>query len=147
MLTAVHLETLTGTRGRPDDFALQAAWLIHTELKHQKQPRPCVLEDYVEDMHGRTIVTAILADEKVIATGSLMTWRTAHERLIIDVVTHPEHRRDGLGTQVLTELESIAAQQRAAHVVLRPVPSAIPFYDELGYIPDPSLPDYFKKIL
>lgn len=60
--------------------------------------------------------------------------------IVEDVVIDENHRRKGIGTALMREMESIAAQRDCAYIMLltdADRPEAQRFYESLGYKTDP----------
>jgi GNAT superfamily N-acetyltransferase len=67
------------------------------------------------------------------AVGRLGVQRTASQILLIDIALLPEHRRLGIGSQVLQALQA-EAQQTGQTISLHADREAAPFYQRLGFV-------------
>lgn len=65
---------------------------------------------------------------------------------IITIDVHPDHRRQGLATALMTELEARSNQKGARRIYLQVSPSnqpALRLYQKWGYLIKATLPDYY----
>ena len=69
------------------------------------------------------------------AVGFLLSWHVADELHVLDVVTHVEHRRRGIGRALMDAAIAFAREARCAHVLLevRRSNPAIHLYRACGF--------------
>jgi ribosomal-protein-alanine N-acetyltransferase len=73
-------------------------------------------------------------DERAI--GAFVAWVVADEVHVLDVATHPDRRRQGVGRALVNELLALARRQRALHMYLevrRSNVAAIALYRGVGF--------------
>ena len=70
--------------------------------------------------------------------GAILLWLVADEVHIHDVATHPAHRRQGVGRQLVAQAIALARKHRALHLFLEVRPSneaAVALYRQAGFVP------------
>jgi ribosomal-protein-alanine N-acetyltransferase len=68
--------------------------------------------------------------------GAFVAWVVADEVHVLDVATHPDHRRRGVGRALVKEVLALAERERAVHVYLevrRSNVAAIALYRGAGF--------------
>lgn len=130
---------MVGPKLHRNNLALQAARLVCVVLYDLPHPTRRQVKSIagVMDSWQHTVVAATI-DSEVVSTGSLMDFFGTD--MIVNVATYPEHRGDGIGAQVIGEIEEIAAVRSIGRLSLDARPLAIPFYERLGYTPNPVPP-------
>lgn len=141
------------TRKITEDADVQAAAvLIAQELGDVEEPDPKTIAQIREQFTelDELQVGVFDASNSLIGVGGLMNaGRLAElkETSIVDVATSPEHRREGVGSQVITALEDIAREQGLETLN---VPGATEaggeLYTALGFEWDAQLEAYRKQL-
>ena len=107
-----------------DDFRWE---ILRKPLKLSHIP----LKDTLEDIS--THMMALDDKDKVIACGRVHM-NNINEAQIRYMGVSSEHRRIGLGSEMVNKLEDIAKTKGAKKIVLNARAEAIKFYESLGYI-------------
>ena len=107
-----------------DDFRWE---ILRKPLKLSHIP----LKDTLEDIS--THMMALDDKDKVIACGRVHM-NNINEAQIRYMGVSSEHRRIGLGSEMVNKLEDIAKSKGAKKIVLNARAEAIKFYESLGYI-------------
>ena len=70
--------------------------------------------------------------------GAILMWLVADEVHILDVATHPAHRRQGVGRALVAQAIALARKHGANHLFLEVRPSnepAMALYRQAGFVP------------
>jgi ribosomal protein S18 acetylase RimI-like enzyme len=86
------------------------------------------------DLHPEAIHVAAFSGTQVVGTVRLDPHPDTSEYLVRSMATLPELQGRGIGARVLRLAESIAAENGAHRIVLHSRPSAVGFYQRLGYV-------------
>lgn len=83
-----------------------------------------------------TTVFAVVAScgERAVGMARLVGDRTLY-LLIVDVVVHPDHQREGLGRRIVGRLVRWVRAQGTRHTLLVAAADVVPFYTALGFSP------------
>jgi ribosomal-protein-alanine N-acetyltransferase len=80
------------------------------------------------------------------AVGFLIAWHVADELHVLNVATHPEHRRRGIGRALMRKVADYAREHKLRHVLLevrRSNVGAIALYRETGFFAMGVRPRYY----
>ena len=91
------------------------------------------IEHKLTDMTGETVIAALDNGGHFIAMAGLKRMVDVSEGVVQDVATDINHRREGLGTQLLSELSALAKEQGLTHLHVYPGPGSRQFYQKLGF--------------
>jgi len=106
------------------------------------------IADETEHMSGVAFVALVGKDNKVAAVAGLEKSPDSKEQgSVVGVVTSPEHRREGLGRVVVSEVIKLAASKGIKGLSLTSTHDAEEFYTKLGFIPSKQTPWEFTKTL
>jgi ribosomal protein S18 acetylase RimI-like enzyme len=94
----------------------------------------CTPDDLLERMQRARTVAAFDSSAQVLGAGTLV--QIGNEANITDLGVLPEYQREGVGRQILTQLEMIAREQKAESLYLISSKVAVAFYARLGYVFD-----------
>jgi len=114
--------------------------LAHIHALCFTSPRPWTAQEFVDLRLSR----ASLFVER--PCGFLVGNVSADEAEVLTLAVHPDHRREGIGAQLLRGFEEIASERGAVRFVLEVSvgnPAAIALYTAKGYKPAGYRKDYY----
>ncbi len=134
-MTAVALPTIEVIPKPQDDPDLARSVAIFTLREHLgHEPQADDIAYMVSNMERTTSVAAFDSDGAIIATAGLRRTLRPHDGLLVDVATHMDQRRQGLGRRVVEAVEDIARAEGISHIDVFPLGGSVPFYEGLGYV-------------
>ena len=124
------------------------------KLRHIKAPSPedidivsRKLARYNDRVLGETMQSrVILAEENGKSVGGLYFWWYAPAAYIDLFALDEDYRRQGIGTQLLTEAETVLLEAGCTQITLSTMLFQGPdFYPRFGYTPITTIPNFFGK--
>jgi GNAT superfamily N-acetyltransferase len=109
-------------------------WRDYYQLRWQmlREPHGLPLGSEQDDLESSAWHIAIFEQSNPVAIGRLHCVQTAIGQIRYMAVA-PSHQRQGLGSQILAHLETLALQQGIDTIVLNARESAVPFYLQADY--------------
>jgi len=121
----IECRAITG----PAEFARCAA--IRTEVFVAEQRVPP--EEEMDELDRDAVHVLAWLDGAPVATGRLILTEDAHAKIGRMAVLRP-HRRQGVGSAVLTKLMELARERGVRELSLAGQLHAIPFYERFGFV-------------
>lgn len=110
------------------------AYYVRIQAMARKHQIPLDVEFDEHDTPDTKYVVAV-DDFLPVATCRLYPEDESH-MMLGRIVVLPEYRRQGIGTLVVREAEAWAKELGFAMVVVESRDNKIPFYEQMGYVPD-----------
>lgn len=111
--------------------------LVLDGLENEYTPTPDQIAKVLSESVDDSWTIALLDPaETVIGTGGVRIFEIEGEDLVafmVNVAVSRAHRRQGIGSQVVSFLEGKTAELGVSEINLKPVGGAAPFYESLGY--------------
>jgi GNAT superfamily N-acetyltransferase len=121
---------------------VQTAELI-LEIGNYKHTRD--VDQVMDEMSARTTLVALDETQRVVGTSALRN--TPCMTLLEDVISHPDHRGDGIGIGVVKAAEDLARNLGVAVMYLAPSKQALGFYTSRHLKYQPFGDHFLRKFL
>jgi len=98
---------------------------------------PWSADAFKNEMHNNLACYSVMLDGQTVI-GYYGLWHVLDEGHITNIAVHPEYRRQGIGSQLLTHMISAAKQRDVYHLTLEVRTSNIPaqgLYAKHGFVP------------
>lgn len=133
------------------DMAHNVAVFLLREAHQIRYPEP---NERDGDIFQRTLtqlakditVAAFSPDQEILGVGILRPDHKDFGATLIDIAVHSYHRREGIGSRVLSEVERLAAEAGHETLSLLPMYGTFRFYHENGYSPTGNDDMYAKAL-